>query len=81
MISSVTTRGQITIDRQARRALSVQPGMLAVQVVAQDHLEVYFIPARHRRSLFGILPPQQPAEAVDWDAIEDRTSQSIAAEA
>jgi len=52
-----------------------------VPVVAGDHLEVYFVPARHRRSLFGSLPPQAPAADDDWAALEERAARSIAAEA
>jgi hypothetical protein len=55
--------------------------MMAVQVVAGDHLEVYFVPARHRRSYFGMLPPRGPAASEAWDAVEERAAQSIAAEA
>jgi hypothetical protein len=81
MASQVSTRGQITIDRAARRALSVRPGMIAVQVVVDDHLQVYFIPARHRRSLFGRLPPRETASTDDWEALEEQAARSIAAEA
>ena len=84
MASQVNTRGQITIDRAAREALEaleVQPGMIAVQVVVDDHLEVYFITARHQRSVFGILPPQEPVAAEDWDTVEGHATRSIAAEA
>jgi bifunctional DNA-binding transcriptional regulator/antitoxin component of YhaV-PrlF toxin-antitoxin module len=81
MASQVTTRGQITIERTAREALSVQPGMTAVQIVVGDHLEVYFIPAPHRRSLFGRLKPKGTVREADWDAIRDRAQEAIAAEA
>ncbi len=81
MTTHVTARGQITIDRAAREALSVKPGMIAVQVVAQDHLEVYFIPAKHRRSLFGALAVQQPGTPETWETAQERASRSIAAEA
>ncbi len=81
MASQVNARGQITIDHAAREALSVKPGMVAVQVVAGDHLEVYFVPARYQRSLFGVLPPQEPVRADDWDHIEEAAARSVAAEA
>jgi hypothetical protein len=81
VVSLVSTRGQITIDRSARSALAVKPGMVAVQLVVDGHLEVHFIPGPHRRSLFGILPPRQPTTAEDWEATEDRAAQSIATEA
>ena len=60
MAPRVNSRGHIALATPARRAMTVQPGMVAVQVVVDDHLEVYFVPASHRRSLFGILPAQTP---------------------
>jgi hypothetical protein len=80
MASLVSTRGQITIDRSARNALAVKPGMVAVQLVVDGHLEVHFIPGPHRRSLFGILPPREPTTATSWEAIEDRAALAIATE-
>jgi hypothetical protein len=81
MASQVSTRGQMTVDRAARRALDVKPGMVAVRVVVDGHLEVYFIPGSHRRSLFGVLPPKEPVSLEDWDAIRERAAQAIAEEA
>ena len=81
MASRVSAQGQITIDRAARRALSVQPGMIAVQIVVDNHLQVYFLPARHRRSLFGRLPPRERASTDRWEALEEQAARSIAAEA
>jgi bifunctional DNA-binding transcriptional regulator/antitoxin component of YhaV-PrlF toxin-antitoxin module len=84
MAAQVSTRGQITIDRGARRALAVEPGMVAVQYVVDGHLEVYFVPAPHRRSLFGALakPTRRTAgDVADWAALERRAAQSIAEEA
>jgi hypothetical protein len=81
MVAQVSARGQITIDREARRLLAIQAGMIAVQVVVDGHLEVYFIPARHERSLFAALPPRSPGHRDTWENIEERAAQSIAAEA
>ena len=81
MATQVSSRGQITIDRAARRALGVTPGMVAVQVVVDGHLEVYFIPGPHRRSLFGVLSPERPVTLESWEQLEERAAQSIAAEA
>ena len=81
MATQVSTRGQITVDRQARRALLVAPGMVAVQFVVDDHLEVYFLPAPHRRSLFGVLSRCEDRAPQEWAALEERAAQTIAAEA
>jgi bifunctional DNA-binding transcriptional regulator/antitoxin component of YhaV-PrlF toxin-antitoxin module len=79
MASQVSTRGQITIDRDVREALSIKPGMIAVQSVVDDHLEVYFVPAPHRESLFGVLPLQEPISADYWEEIRARAADAIAA--
>lgn len=55
MASQVSERGQITIDREIRDQLGVKPGMIAYQTVVNGHLEVVFLPAPHRRSLYGAL--------------------------
>jgi hypothetical protein len=81
MTTQVSSRSQITIDPQARRALSVEPGMEAVQIVVDNHLEVYFIPARHRESVFGVLPPEEPISSDDWGEIRERAADAIAADA
>ncbi len=81
MGSRVNARGQITLDRAAREALGIEPGMVAVQVIVDDHLEVYFVPAPHERSLFGILPPQDPGPIPDWESLEERAAAAIAADA
>ena len=55
MASQVSERGQITIDRAIRKQLGVQPGMIAFQRVVAERLEVVFLPAPHRNSLYGVL--------------------------
>ncbi|MBI4492825.1 MAG: AbrB/MazE/SpoVT family DNA-binding domain-containing protein [Chloroflexi bacterium] len=81
MASKVSARGRITIDRAARRVLGIKSGMAAVQIVVDDHLEVYFLPPRHRRSLFGVLPPQAASPSSDWQALDEEAGRSIAQEA
>lgn len=81
MASQVTTRGQITIDRAARKALDVRPGMIAHQRVVDGRLEVVFLPPRHSRSLAGILrrPDMAPWPQTN-EEIERTVAESIAAE-
>lgn len=55
MPGTVSSRGQITIDLEARRELGVEPGMVAYQRVVDGRLEVVFLPAPHARSLAGLL--------------------------
>jgi hypothetical protein len=78
-MGQVTTRGQITIDRSARKELGVRPGMVAHQRVVDGRLEVVFLPAPHRRSLAGQLRRGSGPAAVTNDEIERAVQDSIAA--
>lgn len=62
MANVVGERFQITIDKQVREALGIQPGDRAVEWIEEGRLVVYFMPKPHNRSLLGILkkPDQQP---------------------
>jgi bifunctional DNA-binding transcriptional regulator/antitoxin component of YhaV-PrlF toxin-antitoxin module len=55
MASQISDRGQITIDKDVREQLGVEPGMIAYQTVVNGHLEIVFLPRPHRRSLYGVL--------------------------
>jgi hypothetical protein len=81
MKSTVSRDGRITIDQRARRALGVQPGMVAVQLLVQGHLEVHFIPPEHDESLFGVLAVPPGTEIPPWDVIEERMAEAIAEDA
>jgi hypothetical protein len=50
-------KGQVVIDRDIRERLGVRPGMLAIQQVVGDHVEIRFVPGSHRRSLAGAARP------------------------
>ncbi|HEY7063752.1 MAG TPA: hypothetical protein VII06_19895 [Chloroflexota bacterium] len=81
MASRVNARGQITLDRAVCEALGVEPGIIAVQMLIDGHLEIYFAPVPHERSLFGVLAPQDSGPVPDWDTLEERAAASIAADA
>jgi bifunctional DNA-binding transcriptional regulator/antitoxin component of YhaV-PrlF toxin-antitoxin module len=81
MSSVVSERGQITVDKAARRALGVEPGMVAVQVVVGNHLEIHFIPPEHEESLFGILKVTPGRNYEDWDSIRKEAAKGIAEDA
>ena len=51
----VGTKGQVVIAKNLRDQLGVEPGWLATQAVVDGHLEIYFTPPSHRRSLKGSL--------------------------
>jgi bifunctional DNA-binding transcriptional regulator/antitoxin component of YhaV-PrlF toxin-antitoxin module len=81
MVSQVSGRGQITIDRAIRRHLGIQPGMIAYQRVVDGRLEVRFLPAPHRRSLFGVLHrPGEPAKVVTGEHLDQAVMEAVADE-
>lgn len=81
MTSRVDKRGRITLDRAAREALGVGPGMLAYQRVVAGRLEVLFLPAPHRRSLYGALHREGEAPRVlTRDQLEEAVMEAIAEE-
>ncbi len=72
MPSKVGERGQITIEKGIREELGVYAGDQAVQWVEDGHLVVTFVPAPHRRSLFGALAKditKRPENEDDWEAL------------
>lgn len=52
---SVGRKGQVVIAKEIRDRLGVQPGWTALQRLVGDHVELYFVPPPHRRSLTGAL--------------------------
>ncbi len=81
----VGTKGQMVVAKAARDLLGVKPGCIALQRVVDGHLDLYFMPPPHRRSLAGSLaqyvtdenriPPERWNEAREqaWaDAIRER---------
>ena len=72
MPSKVGERGQITIEKGIREELGVYAGDRAVQWVEDGHLVVTFVPAPHRRSLFGVLAndiTKRPENEEDWESV------------
>lgn len=53
----VGPKGQVVIAKEIRERLGVEPGWMALQRLAGDHVEVYFLPPEHRKSLKGSLAP------------------------
>jgi len=78
----IDSRGQLVIEEEIRRALGVRPDSVARQQLVDDHVEIRFYPAEHKRSLRGILAGSRkrrvPPE--EWDE-ERRTAQAKAVRA
>jgi bifunctional DNA-binding transcriptional regulator/antitoxin component of YhaV-PrlF toxin-antitoxin module len=55
MTSTMSEKGQITISKEIREELGVGQGWRALQRRVGDHVEIHFLPPRHRRSLRGAL--------------------------
>lgn len=58
----VGPKGQIVISKEIRDRLGVERGWVALQRLSGDHLEVYFVPPEHGRSLKGSLAPYVKAQ-------------------
>src|SRR3954447_12970281 len=67
----VGPKGQVVIEKGIRDRLGVQPGWEALQVLAGDHVAIYFLPPEHDRSLRGAAKPfirREPPPEAEWDA-------------
>jgi AbrB family looped-hinge helix DNA binding protein len=73
MTSRVGERGQVTIEKAIREQLGVYAGDQAVQRVENGRVVIEFVPAPHRRSIFGSLADkvtQAPADE-DWASLRE----------
>ncbi len=70
----VGPKGQVVIAKEIRDRLGVEPGWVALQRLAGDHVEVYFVPPEHRKSLKGSLAGHgkvRVAAGQEWDQARD----------
>jgi AbrB family looped-hinge helix DNA binding protein len=66
----VGPKGQVVIAKEIRDRLGIQPGWIALQRVVDDHVEMYFLPPEHHRSLKGSLADHvevRVAPGKTWD--------------
>lgn len=78
MRNRVNDRGQITIERELREQLGVEPGMVAHQRIVDGHLEIVFLPPRHSESLYGALRHAFPHGApVGQEEIEEAVIEAL----
>ena len=74
MAKVVGTKGQVVIDKAIRDRLGIGPGWLALQRLVDDHVEIYFLPSEHNRSLAGCLKEHlKPGvvEGLSWQEIRE----------
>ncbi len=72
-------KGQIVITKEIRDRLGIGPGWLAIERVVDDHVEIYFVPPKHRRSLLGVLKPaSDPFEGLTDDERHEAEDRAVA---
>lgn len=55
MTTKVGPKGQIVISKEIHDRFGIQTGWQALQRVSGDHVEIYFLPPEHNKSLKGSL--------------------------
>jgi bifunctional DNA-binding transcriptional regulator/antitoxin component of YhaV-PrlF toxin-antitoxin module len=69
---TVGPKGQVVIEKEIRDELGVGPGWSTIQRVIDGHVEIYFVPPEHNRSLKGVLSGSSRSIArEDWPAARD----------
>jgi len=79
----VGAKGQVVISKELRDRLGVKPGWIALERLVGDHIELYFLPQPHHRSLKGSLAPylrQDGSEPIGWDRARDAAWEAAARE-
>lgn len=78
----VGPKGQVVISKGIRDALGIQPGSLAIERIVDGHVEITFLPPRHRRSLAGVLSAYaKNADLTDEDVLHEATEAAMGAAA
>jgi len=71
----VGSKGQIVISKEIRDKIGVKPGWIALERLVGDHVEVYFVPPEHSKSLKGALLPHIKAHIApgkEWDEARNK---------
>jgi AbrB family looped-hinge helix DNA binding protein len=78
----VGAKGQVVIAKEIRDRLGIGPGWHVMQRLAGDHVEIYFVPPPHRRSLKGTLASlakRTVAPETPWEEVRDKAWTAAAA--
>lgn len=70
----VGSKGQIVISKEIRDKIGIKPGWIALERLTGDHVEVYFVPPEHRKSLKSSLLPhikKHIAQGKEWNEVRD----------
>ena len=75
MASKVGSKGQVVIEKRIRDHLGIFPGWLTLQMLVDDHVELYFVPPPHRQSLKGVLGTPEGfslPQGEEWEAAREK---------
>lgn len=72
MLNRVGPKGQVVISKPTRDRLGIEPGWQALERVVGDHVELYFIPPPHDRSLKGSLASKLRRKPAGFDSARDQ---------
>ena len=69
MDTTVTSKGQVTIPKDARQKLGIRKGTRARVVVVNDHAELWLVssPVEDQSSGFGLLTSKRASVPVGFD--------------
>lgn len=83
MALTVGPKGQVVIAKEIRDRLGLAPGWIALQRLVGDHVELYFLPPEHRKSLKGSLAKHlkvRIAPGKPWDKAREAAWKAAAEE-
>ena len=80
MAHTIGTKGQVVIEKAIREKLGVRAGYRAIQFVSGDHVEIFFAPPEHARSLRGAAKSLATKTPQPYEADDTRIAATVAAD-
>ena len=74
MAGKVGPKGQVVIEKAIRDRLGVGAGWLTIQRLVNGHVELFFVPPEHNRSLAGSLAKYVKGRHIsdeDWPSVKE----------